>query len=65
MRNDRKKKPAVDSGASSTNNNNISAKTEPVKALTDKDEKLIEMILDAHRLTLPGSPVRCPKGKVR
>lgn len=64
VRNDRKIKkeplPAGTAGAASAsapNNNNIVAKTSaPINLLTDKDQQLIVLILDAHRSTLPGGP---------
>lgn len=62
MRNDRKKK-AVEGGTDSAKTNGANGlsgvKTESVTAascLTEKDQKLIDVILDAHRQTLPGGP---------
>ncbi|XP_067935296.1 retinoic acid receptor alpha-A-like isoform X2 [Watersipora subatra] len=63
VRNDRKKKPSVASGGGTGVASQINANSRPseaVKALTDKDEQLIELILDAHRLTLPGGPSSQP-----
>ena len=61
VRNDRKKKPVDGNAADTSTNNNSSGggnvKTEPVTYLTDKDQKLIDIILDAHRQTLPGGPI--------
>ncbi|KAF6039670.1 RARA [Bugula neritina] len=54
VRNDRKKKPPVADADKEDNNNK---KAEPATFLTERDEHLIGIILDAHRQTLPGGPV--------
>lgn len=62
VRNDRKKKTDTSGGnTTATNNNSVNKSVEPVKALTDKDQQLIDLILDAHRETLPGGPRMCVK----
>lgn len=59
VRNDRKKKTAdsAESKDAAVNNNNTK-QTDSGNLVTDKDKELIAKILDAHRSTLPGGPLR-------
>ena len=64
MRNDRKKKIADSSDSKDTGNNNNTKQLDTGNVVTDKDRELIAKILDAHRSTLPGGPLRLPRVSV-